>query len=168
MTTCLSQDATTCLHRRATTCLPASFRREAGGGLPRFLFCQRLTYTAGRHGAPDTTGLLLEHFDVLHECITQILQWVTMMQRKGNKQSWCQRRQTTVHTQQTLSSQKGQASERTRKDRASPKRVRKPQYISLKDKWGKEKTRELLIWHNTSKQKKKELSDVQITTNGRR
>jgi len=42
------------------------------------------------------------------------------------------------------------------------------QYISLKDKWGKEKTRELLIWHNTSKQKKKELSDVQITTNGRR
>jgi len=42
-----------------------------------------------------------------------------------------------------------------------------PQYISLKDKRGREKTRKLPIWHTTRKQKKKELSDVQITANGR-
>jgi hypothetical protein len=40
------------------------------------------------------------------------------------------------------------------------------QYISLKAKWGREKTRKLQIWHNTRKQKNTELSDVQITANG--
>src|SRR5712692_2153125 len=131
MTTCLFQDATTCLHRRATTCLPASFRREAGGGLPRFLFCQRLTYTAGSDGAPDTTGSLLEHVDMLHECITLVPQRFTMMQRKGNKPSWCPRRRTRIHTQQTLSSQREQTDEQPRKARALRKHVRKPNAPSL-------------------------------------
>ena len=46
---------------------------------------------------------------------------------------------------------------------------RKGQYITLKDKRGKEKTRKLPIWQTTRKQKNlKELSDVQITANGRR
>jgi hypothetical protein len=42
------------------------------------------------------------------------------------------------------------------------------QYITLKDKRGKEKTRKLPIWQTTRKQKNlKELSDVQITAHGR-
>src|SRR6266851_10059122 len=44
----------------------------------------------------------------------------------------------------------------------------KAQYITLKDKRGKEKTRKLPIWQTTRKQKNlKELSDVQITAHGR-
>ncbi len=44
----------------------------------------------------------------------------------------------------------------------------KAQYISLKPKRGKDKTRKLQIWQTTRKQKNKELSDVQITAHGRR